>query len=56
MSVPHNTQKFDAGDFVRPEGQTGNMAQKPSTIDGHGASMEGAVGVPAKIDEGVEPE
>ncbi|SMR63369.1 unnamed protein product [Zymoseptoria tritici ST99CH_3D1] len=33
----------------------GKSAQKPTTVEGHGASMEGAMGVPAKIDEGVEP-
>lgn len=52
----NNNDNMDTGDSTTPRagGQTG--AQKPTTVDGHGASMEGAVGVPAKIDEGVEPE
>jgi hypothetical protein len=37
------------------DGGAGKTAQKPSPVDGHGASMEGAMGVPDKIDEGVEP-
>lgn len=51
--MPPAAQKLDT---VRPEGQAGQPAQKPTTADGHGASMEGAVGVPAQIDEAVEPE
>jgi hypothetical protein len=59
-----STIKNESGDGGRMQSSSGagmgdrdggKTAQKPTTIDGHGASMEGAMGVPDKIDEGVEP-
>ncbi|GIZ37891.1 hypothetical protein CKM354_000132100 [Cercospora kikuchii] len=44
------------GEGVR-ESPSGKTAQRPTQgPDGHSATMEGAVGVPGKIDEGVEPD
>ncbi|PPJ57703.1 hypothetical protein CBER1_00042 [Cercospora berteroae] len=45
------------GEGVLRESPSGKTAQRPTQgPDGHSATMEGAVGVPGKIDEGVEPD
>ncbi|KAI5361324.1 Putative PAS domain, Zinc finger, GATA-type, Zinc finger, NHR/GATA-type, PAS domain superfamily [Septoria linicola] len=43
------------GDLMK-ESPSSKTAQRPQHSDGHAATMEGAVGVPGKIDEGVEPD